>query len=117
MRPMVADAARPVARAAALRSDAFPELLHAVQPGTGARRVRGTLAVLERRFELLQQFALTRTELDRGLDHHATDEVADMSIAHVAHALAAQTERLAGLGLGRDTDRGVAAQRRHRQFR
>src|SRR5579859_2994031 len=99
-----------------LRRHAFPELLHAVEPGARARRVRGALA-FERGFELLQQFALLRIELDRRFHHHAADQIADVAVAHVAHAFAAQAERLAGLRFGRDADGGVAAERRHREFR
>src|SRR5690606_3577419 len=63
--------------------------------------------------ELLQQFALLGGEVDRGLDHHAAVQVARRAAAHRAHALAAQAEGLAGLGLGRDPDLGLATERRH----
>src|SRR5690606_32629438 len=64
--------------------------------------------------ELLQQFALLGGEVDRGLHHHAAVEVARGAAAHRTHALAAQAEGLAGLGLGRDPDLDLAAQGGHR---
>src|SRR5262249_22556943 len=99
-----------------LRRHALPELLHAVEPRTRARRVRRDV-VAETRLERLEQFALTFVELDRRFDHDFADEVADLAAAHVAHALAAQAEQFARLRLGRNLDYRFAAERRHFEFR
>src|SRR5690606_1303341 len=75
--------------------------------------MRSVLLAAEGRLELLQQLALLGGEVDRGLDHHAAVQVARGAAAHRTHALAAQAEGLAGLGLGRDADLRLAAKGRH----
>src|SRR5690606_12770379 len=67
----------------------------------------------ERGFELLQQVALLGGEVDRRLHRHPAVPVAGVAAAHRAHALAAQAEHLAGLGLGGDADLRLAVEGRH----
>src|SRR5690606_17825068 len=71
------------------------------------------LLAAEGRLELLQQLALRGGEVDRRLDHHPAVQVAWRAAAYRTHALAAQAEGLAGLGLGRDADLRLAAEGQH----
>src|SRR5690606_21696199 len=67
----------------------------------------------ERGLELVQQLALRGGQVDRGFHHHLAVQVARGAAAHRLHALVAQAEDPAGLGLGGDADLGFAAEGRH----
>src|SRR6201746_2638608 len=88
--------------------DAFPELFDAIEERFRARRMSGAV-VAETGFEFFEQFALTFAELHRSFDHDAADQIADVAVAHVAHAFASQPERFAGLRFGGNLDGKRAA--------
>src|SRR5690606_12947576 len=67
----------------------------------------------ERGLELVQQLALRGGQVDRGFHHHLAVQIARGAAAHRLHALVAQAEDPAGLGLGGDADLGFAAEGRH----
>src|SRR3546814_1784148 len=64
-------------------------------------------------FELVQQLALLRSQVDRCLDHRLAVQVAGAAAAHGLDALVAQAEHLAGLGFGGDADLGLTVERWH----
>src|SRR3990170_2374614 len=88
------------------------ELLH---PRLLARAVPRT-ALAQGRLECLQQFFLALVEVDRGFDARVAIEIAGRVRAHVAYALAAQAEHLAGLGAGRDLEIGAPIESRNFHF-
>ncbi|ELA00912.1 NAD-specific glutamate dehydrogenase [Cupriavidus sp. HMR-1] len=88
------------------------EALHLVEPGLLLRAVTRT-ALVHRAVELAQDVLLGLGQLDRRLHVHMHVEVARISGTHTLDALAAQAERLAGLGAFRHRETGPAAQRRH----
>src|SRR5262245_53786695 len=92
-----------------LRRHPLPELLDPIQPRAGSRRVIARV-VAETGLELFEQFLLLLAELHRRFDDDLADQVADMAVAYVAYALAAQFEHLAGLCLGGNLDRRFAAE-------
>lgn len=71
---------------------------------------------LDRLVELAQEFFLALGQVDRRLDDHATDEVADHPAAHRFDALAAHPEHLSGLGPGGDSEHYLAVQGRDLQL-
>ena len=88
--------------------------------GAGRIKHQKTLSVkipsgvlLADRFEFLQQVALARGEIDRGLHHHVAEQVAGRLAAHSLDALAAQAKGLAALRLVRHLDARAALQSRN----
>ena len=70
-------------------------------------------ALLHRTLELFEQLLLLRRQVHRRFDTDAAIKIAGVSAAHVAHALAAESEEFFALGAGRDFDRGTTIQSRH----
>src|SRR6185437_10814747 len=91
-----------------------PELLHAVDEAAVARRVfLRFLGVGEGGFELLEDFTLAFVQAHRRFHHDRAEQVAGLAASHRFHALPAQAEFLASLGLGRNGDAGGATQDRY----
>ena len=63
--------------------------------------------------ELTQQVLLLGRQIDRRLDHHATEQVSDRAAAHRANALFAQAKHSPGLRLRRNLERHVSIQSWH----
>src|SRR5690606_26410849 len=61
-------------------------------------------------------FALTLVQVDRRFHRHPAHQVASRTTAHRGHALATQTEQLAGLGAFRNLQLDPTVERRHLQF-
>src|SRR3989338_3801649 len=70
----------------------------------------------QRLAELLEQFTLASIEVDWRFHRHPAHQVARATAAHRRHALATQTEQLAGLGAFRDFQLDPAIQGRHFQL-
>src|SRR5918996_6484274 len=87
-----------------------PELLDAGEEPVGFGMGRAVAGLLE----LAQQLLLALGQIDRSLDHDLGEHVAAGVAVQLGHALAAQTEAVAGLGAGGDLDaRAPALDGRH----
>src|SRR3546814_13736668 len=64
-------------------------------------------------FELVQQLALLRSQVDRCLDHRLAVQVAGAAAAPGLDALVAKAEHLAGLGFVGDADLGLTVEHWH----
>src|SRR5688572_26990752 len=92
------------------RGSAGEEVPYLVHEALGARIVARAVALVDV-LQLAQQVLLAVGEAHRGLHHHGAQQVAGVGGTHALDALAAQAERLAALGLGRDLDLGRAVER------
>src|SRR3546814_6368874 len=88
----------PLLQVCRLGNHPVPEALHAVEERARLRRMPARAVADEGGFELVQQLALLRSQVDRCLDHRLAVQVAGAAAAHGLDALVAQAEHLAGLG-------------------
>src|SRR5690606_14059077 len=91
------------------------ELFHPIGPGLALRRV-AVAPVVQRSLELPQDGLLLVAQAHWRFDRHVAIQIAGVTGAHAAYALAAQAEGLARLRTFGNRDLGLAAQRGHLQL-